>query len=97
MSQEVVINEITALERKLSVLIKDYYSLKENIQLIQNENQELKKTVAQKQQQLDQFQNRAKIGKLVSNIGTDEIEAVDMKRKLDEYIKEIDKCIAYLS
>jgi len=97
MGQEVVINEITALERKLSVFIKDYHLLKENIRLIQNENQELKKTIDVKQQQLDQFQNKAKIGKLVSNIGTDEIEAVDMKRKLDEYIKEIDKCIAYLS
>jgi regulator of replication initiation timing len=97
MSQEVVINEITALERKLSVLVKEYHSLKENLLLLQDENQQLKQVIDQKQQQVDQFQNKAKISKLVNTIGANENEAADLKRKLDEYIKELDKCIAHLS
>jgi len=97
MSQELVINEITSLERKLSLLIKEHRSLKENLRQLQEENSNLKGALGEKQDQLLGFQNKAKISKLVYNIRAEESDTAELKRKLDDYIREIDKCIAHLS
>ena len=97
MNQELVVNELNSLERKLSLLIKDHQLLKEQARGLQEENQELKMFVAQKDEQLTGFHNKVKIGNLVSNIEADNSDSVELKKKLDDYIKEIDKCIAHLS
>ena len=97
MNQELVVNELNALERKLSLLIKDHQLLKEQVRGLLDENQELKSFVAQKDEQLTGFHNKVKIGKLVSNIEADNNDSAELKNKLDDYIKEIDKCIAHLS
>ena len=97
MNQELVVNELNALERKLSLLIKDHQLLKEQVQGLLEENQELKTIVAQKEEQLTGFHNKVKIGKLVNNIEAEKHDSAELKKKLDDYIKEIDKCIAHLS
>jgi regulator of replication initiation timing len=97
MNQELVVNELNALERKLSLLIKDHQLLKEQAQGLLEENQELKMFVSQKEEQLTVFHNKVKIGKLVNNIEADNNDSAELKKKLDDYIKEIDKCIAHLS
>ena len=97
MSNELVITEITALERKLTVLVKEYQNLKGSVEDLQRKNAELQQTISQKEQNLEQFQNKAEISKLVDTVGADGNEAADLKRKLDSYIKELDKCIAHLS
>ena len=95
--QELVINDLTSLERKLSLLINEHRSLKEQIRIHKEENSKLKAVLTEKQEQLKEFQNKAKISKLVSSIGADKSDTVDLRRNLDDYIKEIDKCIAFLS
>ena len=97
MQQELVIAELTTLERKLSLLINEHQSLKDKMRIVQDENTELKSVIASKQTQIDGFTNKFKISKLVDTIGADKSETAELKSKLDEYIKEIDKCIAHLS
>ena len=97
MSQEIVINEITSLERKLSLLINQHQQLKSKLQQLESENNELKLAVIRKEEQVTQFQNKLKIGKLVSNVKADKGESAELKKKLDDYIKEIDKCIVHLT
>ena len=97
MQQELVIAELSTLERKLSLLIKEHHSLKDTIRIIQNENTELKTTLAKKQELINGFNNKAKISKLVNTIGADKSDTAELKGKLDEYIMEIDKCISHLS
>jgi len=97
MNQEIVINELTSLERKLSLLINDHQQLKEKIRQLQDENDVLKTLASSKDEQLNQFHNKLKIGKLVGNIEADNNDSAELKKKLDDYIKEIDKCIAHLS
>ena len=41
MNQEIVLNELTSLERKLSLLINEHQQLKEKIRQLQEDNQEL--------------------------------------------------------
>ena len=97
MNQEIVINELTALERKLSLLINDHQQLKEKIRQLEDANQELKSLVSTRDEQLNQFHNKLKIGKLVGNMEADKDDSAELKKKLDDYIHEIDKCIAHLS
>ena len=97
MPQELVIAELSTLERKLSLIIKEYQSLKDKVRILQDENTDLKSVLAEKQTQIESFNNRIKISKLVDTIGADKSETAELKTKLDEYIKEIDKCISHLS
>ena len=64
---------------------------------LRTENEQLKKTIQAQNDELKSFKNKDKIIKIVEGVtGGDEKSAV-LKHKINEYIKEIDKCIAYLS
>ena len=43
------------------------------------------------------FKNQDKIAKIVSSISAGDKSTTELKLKINEYIKEIEKCIAYLS
>ena len=58
---------------------------------------ELKNLLDLKEQQILDFQNKIKISTIVDSISVGESEATEVKNKIDDYIKEIDKCINQLS
>ena len=64
---------------------------------LRSENQDLKSSVRSRDEQLSNFKNQIKITKIVDNINPEDGSASELKRKVDEYIREIDKCIAHLS
>ncbi|MFT6053850.1 MAG: hypothetical protein ACJASP_000734, partial [Roseivirga sp.] len=43
------------------------------------------------------FKNQDKITKIVNNTTVEREESTELKHQLNEYIREIDKCIAHLS
>ena len=89
--------EILSLERKLNLVVQDYSSMKEELRILKGENTSLKDVIKGKEQQISDFQNKIKISKLVDSIGADENDGSELKKKIDDYIKEIDKCIVHLS
>ena len=95
MSQELLKTNVSNLERKLMLLLDKYKAMKKEIGLLQDENQELRESLKQKNEQISGFQNQIKISKIVDEI--DSGGDVELKKKIDDYIKEIDKCIAHLS
>ncbi len=97
MDQDLLKTNLNGLERKLAVLINEHKRLKEEVRSLKTENQELKTNVNNRDEQLDHFKNQIKISKIVDNISPEDGSASDLKRKVDDYIREIDKCIAYLS
>ncbi|UII27115.1 hypothetical protein LVD15_01430 [Fulvivirga maritima] len=88
---------LQTLERKINLLLGDHKALKLEISKLQEENQELHTVLKQKDEQINNFQNKIKISKIVNNIDTEEGNTSELKRKIDDYIKEIDKCIVHLS
>ena len=96
MNQERVITEFTSLERKLNLLLGEFKNLKEELSILRNENSELKDIIKIKDQQLSNFQNKNNISKIVNTISVEE-DNTELKKSIDNYIREIDKCIAYLS
>lgn len=47
-------------------------------------------------QKLKHFQNQPKFDKLAEYLAPDDTSAQALVAKIDEYVREIDKCIAYL-
>jgi chromosome segregation ATPase len=97
MSQDLLKANLQTLERKLSLLLDKHKSIKDEISLLKEENIELRGLLKQKEEQVNGFQNQIKISKIVSEIDSDGKEATELKSKIDDYIKEIDKCILHLS
>lgn len=97
MQQEQLRSELNSLERKIKLIINNYRSLKDENSNLKSENNDLKDLLKQKDGQLDDFQNKIKISKIAGNVEVEEGEASELRRKIDNYIHEIDKCIAYLS
>lgn len=67
---------------------------------LEKELEQLKMQLAAEQQKTADLNNKMKIIKLAQNIGSGEnekTEATELKRKINEYIKEIDNCIAILN
>ncbi|HMF73552.1 MAG TPA: hypothetical protein VK616_18860 [Flavitalea sp.] len=97
MDQEVLKTNLSGLERKLLVLVNEHKSLKEEIKTLKNENQELKTAIKIRDEQITGFHNQLKITKIVDNLHPEDGSVSELKKKVDEYIREIDKCIAHLS
>ncbi|SKC79061.1 hypothetical protein [Ohtaekwangia koreensis] len=97
MDQELLKSNLTGLERKLVVLINEHKNLKEEIKNLKVENQELKSAIKVRDEQINGFHNQLKITKIVDNLNPEDGSVLELKKKVDEYIREIDKCIAHLS
>jgi chromosome segregation ATPase len=97
MDQELLKTNLNGLERKILVLLNEHKSLKEEINSLKTENQDLKDSIKGREEQLSNFKNQIKISKIVDNLNPEDESVSELKRKVDDYIREIDKCIAYLS
>jgi hypothetical protein len=96
MNNEVLL-KLAELEIKLQKLVKEHNALKEELNTVRAENKELKALKDRQNEDLKNFQNQDKISKIVSSIAEDTQKSTELKLKINEYIKEIDKCIAHLS
>ena len=97
MSDDRLRNEISTLERKVKILLSEYERLKQDVSNYREENQELKAVIKSQKVEIDSFQNKFKITKLVDNMVAGGEDPNELKTVLDQYINEIDKCIAHLS
>lgn len=97
MDQEALKTNLSGLERKILVLLNEHKAVKDELRGLKLENHELKNDLKTRDDQLSNFKNQIKITKIVDHINPENGSASELKRKVDEYIREIDKCIAHLS
>ncbi|MCS6833221.1 MAG: hypothetical protein NZ521_06585 [Flammeovirgaceae bacterium] len=93
--------QISNTEAKIRILLERYAKCKEELASLQQEiaslrkeNEELKKNV---NIQAQQFQNQNKMLNIVDYLMADAESPSMLKERINEYIKEIDNCIAYLN
>ena len=97
MALERINTELQSLERKISLLLNEHKSLKsQNLQL-KDQNFALEEQLNSRNEQVQSFQNQIKISKIAGSVGADRGDASELKKKIDEYVSEIDRCIAHLS
>ncbi len=97
MDQEALKGSLNGLERKIMMLLNDHKTLKDEMRSIKLENHELRTDLRKREEQVSNFKNQIKITKIVDNINPGDESISELKRKVDEYIREIDKCIAHVS
>jgi regulator of replication initiation timing len=97
MDQELLKTNLNGLERKIMVLVTEHRGLKEELKGVKSENQQLKAALKARDEQITGFHNQLKITKIVDNLNPEDGSVLELKKKVDEYIREIDKCIAHLS
>ncbi len=97
MDLDVLKTNLSGLERKILMLLHDQKSLREEVETLKAENSQLKDGIRQREDQIGNFRNQAKITKIVDSINPDDGSVSELKKKVDEYIREIDKCVAHLS
>ena len=97
MNREKLNLSLSNLERKVKFLLNNHKDLKQELTIAKSENQELKEIIRKRDDQIIDFQNKYKISKIVTNIRDGEDDASELKNQINEYIREIDKCIMHLS
>jgi hypothetical protein len=97
MDQELLKTNLHGLERKILVLINEHRNTKEELKAVKRENLELKEAIKTRDDQISGFHNQLKITKIVDSLGPEDGSVSELKKKVDDYIREIDKCIAHLS
>ena len=97
MDQELLKTNLNGLERKILVLVNEHKNLKEEVKTLKKENQDLKAAIRVRDDQISGFHNQLKITKIVDSLNPEDGSVSELKKKVDDYIREIDKCIAHLS
>jgi len=88
--------QLDRLERQVTTLVAAYQQLREELADAQTTVQQLRADVRDRERQLKDFQNQENITKLVNTIAGEPANVNELKLRLNEYIREIDKCLAYL-
>lgn len=88
--------EIANLERKINLLLAEHSRLKEQLEFKDEESERLKAKIEAQEARIGSFQNQQNISKIVGNTVVEKKDSEELKSVLDEYINEIDKCIAHL-
>jgi hypothetical protein len=93
---ENVVQKVASIESKVKRLIERHKEISENLKQYQKEIQELKDINELQQQSINQLKEKIKLLKIAK---TTEIKegAADAKLKINEMIREIDKCIGLLN
>ena len=90
------LDQLRSVEANVSKLIARYQGLQRELGSAQAEIKRLEAALGEKEQEIKNFQTQENIGKIVNTIAADAANATELKLKINEYIREIDKCIAYL-
>jgi hypothetical protein len=78
--------QLDRLERQVTTLVAAYQQVREELA-----------DDREREKQLREYQNQENIVKLVQTIaGGEPTQANELKQRLNEYIRELDKCLAYL-
>ena len=97
MEKDSLLTKINHLEVRVQHLLMIHQELKEELSKTKAENTTLKHLVEEQKEELKNFQNQLKISRIVSSMAESTRNSTELKLKINEYIREIDKCIAHLS
>lgn len=89
--------ELIILNRKLDELLTKYNNLKLEIQNTKRVNEELKAMIHEREDKIKELEIKYERVKLTGALLGEGENAGEAKRKLNELVREIDKCVALLN
>jgi hypothetical protein len=90
-------NLISNIEKKLSNLLSSYENLKDKNLKLEYENDKLISKIEDNSQIINSLNDKIKIMSISKSVDVSKNDIKQTKLKINEYIREIDKCIAQLN
>ena len=90
-------NLISNIEKKLSNLLSSYENLKDINLKLEDENNKLISKIEDNSQIINSLNDKIKIMSISKSVDVSKNDIKQTKLKINEYIREIDKCIAQLN
>jgi predicted nucleic acid-binding Zn-ribbon protein len=89
--------ELIILNRKLDELFNRYNNLKSELVNLRNGNEELKAALQERETRIKELEQKYERVKLSGALLGDSENALEAKRKINDLVREIDKCVALLN
>ncbi len=90
-------NLISNIEKKLSNLLSSYENLKDKNLKLKLENDKLISKIEDNNKIINSLNDKIKIMSISKSVDVSKNDIKQTKLKINEYIREIDKCIAQLN
>ncbi|MDD3875597.1 MAG: hypothetical protein PHT69_03195 [Bacteroidales bacterium] len=90
-----IITHLNNLDTKIEAVLEENKSYLIRIEALEKENSELKKLLINKKEELEKKELENTALRMNQNIEAE--NSNDIKTKINEMVREIDKCIAYLN
>ncbi len=89
---------VVNIESKVNKIISLYNSLKKEKEEILEENKRLKSEVEDRDKDIKRLEEKIKLLRITKSVSTQDAEKnKESRQKINEYVREIDKCIALLN
>ena len=88
--------QFNTLSEKLQLLLKQHHRIQKENERLKEELQLAKSKETEALSKLEELQQQITIMKMGSSDMSDQ-DKKDFEKKINQYLKEIDRCIAYLS
>ncbi len=88
---------IGRIDRRIDALLEDYLHLEEDCEKLMMENESLKKEVKLREARINDLKKSILVLKKTRSANMTDTDKKELNKILDEYIREIDRCIAELS
>ena len=89
---------VVNIESKVNKIISLYNSLKKEKEEILEENKRLKSEVEDRDKDIKRLEETIKLLRITKSVSTQDVEKnKESRQKINEYVREIDKCIALLN
>ncbi len=90
--------KLDSIEKRAQQLVAAHVQLKDKYNSLKAEHSELMDLLKEQGAQLEEMENKLKVIKVAKQLGASpDDDKNDLKKKINEYIKEIDKCVALLN
>ena len=89
-------HQFNTINDKLQLLLKQYNRLQKENERLKEELAEARQVEMHSRDQLESFRQQVSILKVTSGEMNDR-DKKDFEKKINQYIREIDKCISFLS
>ena len=90
-------NIVNKIEVKLAKLIAKYQQVKQEKLILEQENENFVASLKLKEIEILNLQEKVKLMNISKSVDASKQEVKETRLKINEYVREIDKCIALLN
>ena len=90
-------NIVNKIEVKLAKLIAKYQQVKQEKLILEQENEDFVASLKLKEIEILNLQEKVKLINISKSVDASKQEVKETRLKINEYVREIDKCIALLN